>query len=65
MKGLFLKAEGKPSVIGWILLMVVATIPTMALAEALDLPTWLDWSVSILWIIAVIYGARRVLGVRF
>lgn len=50
---------------GWIVLMVVAVVPTIMIAGALDLPPWVDWPVSIVWIFAVTLWARRVLGVRF
>lgn len=65
MRGLFLKGDGKLSIVGWIILMVVAVVPTTMLAGALELPTWLDWTISLLWIIAVTMWSRRVLGMRF
>lgn len=65
MKHLFLKAGGRLGAVGWIVLMAVAVVPTIMLASALDLPPWIDWPVSFLWIVAVTLWARRVLGVRF
>ncbi len=65
MRELFLKNDGKLSTVGWIILMVVAVVPTTMLAGALELPTWLDWTISLLWIVAVTMWSRRVLGVRF
>lgn len=50
---------------GWIVLMVVAVVPTIMIAGALDLPPWVDWPLSFLWIVGVTLWARRVLGVRF
>jgi hypothetical protein len=65
LKRLFLRSDGRLSVVGWIVLMVVAVVPTIMIAGALDLPPWADWPVSIVWIFAVTLWARRVLGVRF
>jgi hypothetical protein len=65
LRELFLKNDGQLSTVGWIILMVVAVVPTTMLAGALELPTWLDWTISLLWIVAVTMWSRRVLGVRF
>jgi hypothetical protein len=45
--------------------MVAAVVPTIMIASALDLPPWVDWPLSFLWIVGVTLWARRVLGVRF
>ncbi len=65
MRELFLKNDGKLSTVGWVILMAVAIVPTTMSAGALELPTWLDWTISLLWIVAVTMWSRRVLGVRF
>ena len=65
MKALFLKDDSKLSVVGWIVFMIVSIVPTIMLAIALNLPPWIDWPISLLWIVAVAVWARRVLGVRF
>ncbi len=65
MTRLLLRGDGRLSIVGWVVLMVAAVVPTIMIASALDLPPWVDWPLSFLWIVGVTLWARRVLGVRF
>ncbi len=64
MRGFFLRANGKISVAGWLILLLATILPPLMLSDALELPEGSDLGMSVLWFIAVSYGARRTLGVR-
>ena len=64
MKRLFLKDDGRPGILGWIVLLLSTIVPPTMLSGVIDVPEWVDFAIFIVWFIAVSHVARRNLGVR-
>jgi hypothetical protein len=64
LKRLFLKSEGRLSILGWIVLLLLTIIPPTMLSDTIDVPEWVDFAIFIVWFIIVSYVARRAWGVR-
>ena len=64
MKRLFLKDDGRPRLLGWIVLLLVTLIPPKMLSDALEASQWVDLGIFLVWFVVVSYVARRALGMR-
>ena len=54
----------KSKIVGFLILALVGLLPALLVPAALDLPWWLDFGISIIWIITVTEIARRKFGYR-
>lgn len=57
--------DGRPTVLGWVLAVLLTLVLPMMIVSALNLPDWPDITLSIAWILGGSVLARRYLGIRF